>query len=253
MTGDMDPTMHLLLADSWDSLIPVVVFAIGVLFSVIQRAFQRSRRSDRSEPGGWEQRPEVLEEGAEVESGGRVLRRYVRPGPSTVAPPPLPTASSPWEQELERILQRRGPQAGQPGPPPLPTADVIETPEQQPYWETVRETLEHPIDHATSVEDLSARDLESAQTAPAPLSGAVESGERRVSGIDLEERVRRMMERVGGQVRHEIPVTATTVTAPKAQSPGPGVPWIGRLRNPVTARQAMLASFVLGRPKSLEA
>ena len=245
--------MHLLLADSWDSLIPVAVFAIGVLFSLIQRAFQRSRRSDRSEPGGWGQSPEVLEEGTEVESGGRVLRRYVRPGGSTLAPPPLPTASSPWEQELERILQRRGSQAAQPSPPVLPTAETITMPEPGPSWETVRNTLEHPIDHVTSVEGLSARDLESAPMDPMPLSTAVESGEQRVSTIDLEERIRRMMERVGGQVRHEVPVTATAATSSKGKSHRFQEAWTGSLRSPVTARQAMLASLVLGRPKSLEA
>ncbi len=245
--------MHLLLADSWDSLIPVAVFAIGVLFSLIQRAFQRSRRSDRSEPGEWGQSPEVLEEGTEVESGGRVLRRYVRPGTSTLAPPPLPTASSPWEQELERILQRSGSQATQPSPPVLPTAETIATPKPQPSWEPVRNTLEHPIDPVTSVEDLSARDLESAPAASMPLSTAVESGERRVSTVDLEERVRRMMERVGGQVRHVVPVTATAATSSKGKSPRVQEAWIGSLRSPVTARQAMLASLVLGRPKSLEA
>lgn len=245
--------MHLLLADSWDSLIPVAVFAIGVLFSLIQRAFQRSRRSDRSEPGGWEQSPEVLEEGSEVESGGRVLRRYVRPGGSTLAPPPLPTASSPWEQELERILQRRASQAAQPSPPVLPTAETVTMPEHGPSWETVRNTLEHPIDPVTSVEDLSARDLESAPAASMPLSTAVESGERRVSTVDLEERVRRMMERVGGQLRHVIPVTATAATSSKGKSSRVHEAWTGSLRSPVTARQAMLASLVLGRPKSLEA
>jgi len=245
--------MHLLLADSWDSLIPVVVFAIGVLFSLIQRALQRSRQSDRSEPGGWEQSPEVLEEGTKVESGGRVLRRYVRPGASTLAPPPSPTASSPWEQELERILQRRGSQGAQPAPPVLPTAETMAMPEPGPSWETVRNTLEHPIDPVTSVEDLSARDLESAPAASTPLSTAVESGERRVSTVDLEERVRRMMERVGGQVRHVIPVTPTAATSSKSKSPGVREAWTGSLRNPVTARQAMLASLVLGRPKSLEA
>lgn len=170
-----------------------------------------------------------------------------------MAPPPLPTASSPWEQELERILQRRGSQAAQPSPPVLPTAETITMPEPGPSWETVRNTLEHPIDHVTSVEDLSARDLESAPMDPMPLSTAVESGEQRVSTIDLEERVRRMMERVGGQVRHEVPVTATAATSSKGKSHRVQEAWTGSLRSPVTARQAMLASLVLGRPKSLEA
>lgn len=126
-------------------------------------------------------------------------------------------------------------------------------PEPGPSWETVRNTLEHPIEPVTSVEDLSARDLESAPTDPMPLSTAVEYGERRVSTIDLEERVRRMMERVGGQVRHVIPVAATAATSSKGKSSGVQEVWAGSLRNPVSARQAMLASLILGRPKSLEA
>ena len=244
--------LPLLLADSWDSLIPVVVFAIGLLVSLIQRAFQRSRRSDRSEPGGWEHKPEILKEGAEVESGARVLRRYVRPGTQTMAPPPLPTASSPWEQELERVLRRRVPQPETSMPFPIPPVEPVLAPEPEPTWERVKTSLEHPIDPTTSVEDLSARDLESVPVASASLSTAVESGEQRVSAIDLEERVRRMMDRVGGQVRHVIPVTATSATSSLGRAPGLSGTWIGGLRNPTTARQAMLASLVLGRPRSLE-
>lgn len=242
--------MNFLLADSWDSLTPVVVFGVGILFSLIQRAFQRSRRSDQSEPGGWDRSPEVLEEGAEVESGARVLRRYIRPVESTSAPPPLPRPNSHWEQELERVLQRRVPQPPAPVLPPVAPVPSIPVPE--PTWEPVRTTLEHPIDHTTSVEDLSARNLESAPATAAPLSTAVESGERLVSMIDLEQRVRSMMDRVGGQVRHLIPVTATVATSSVGRSTGVPDGWIAGLRNPTTARQAMLASLVLGRPRSLE-
>ena len=245
--------MSFLLADSWDSLIPVAVFAIGILFSLIQRAFQRSRRSDRSEPGGWDQSPEVLEEGAEVESGGRVLRRYVRPVESTTAPPPLPRSSGSWERELERVLQRRLPHPPPPVLPPVTSVEPLPIPDSDTNWKPVRITLEHPIDHTTSIEDLSARDLESLPIDPASLSSAVESGERIVATVDLEERVRRMMERVGGQVRHVIPVTATTATSSKARASGVPGGWIEGLRHPATARQAMLASLVLGRPRSLEA
>ena len=243
--------MNFLLADSWDSLIPVVVFGIGILLSLIQRAFQRSRRSDQSEPGGWDRNPEVLEEGTEVDSGARVLRRYVRPGGSTSAPPPLPRTNSPWEQELERVLQRRVPQPSPPVLPPMTPVQPVLEPE--PSWEPVRATLEHPIDQTASVEDLSARDLESAPTTVSSLSTAVESGGRLVSTIDIEERVRRMMDRVGGQVRHVIPVTATEATSSMGRPKGVPDGWIAGLRNPSTARQAMLASLVLGRPKSLEA
>ena len=246
-------TMALLLADSWDSLIPVVVFLFFLVVSLIQRAFQRSQRSDRSEPGGWDRQPEILEEGTEVESGARVLRRYVRPEDSTSAPPEYPRSSSPWEQELERVLQRRVPQAPPPILPPTPPVAAEPLPGSETTWEAVRTTLEHPLDHATSVDVLLMRNPESAPAPTSALSTAVESGERLVSTIDLQERVRSMMDRVGGQVRHVIPVTATAASSSRGRPTGASGTWITALRNPGTARQAMLASLVLGRPKSLEA
>lgn len=246
-------TLALLLADSWDSLIPVVVFVFFLVVSLIQRAFQRSQRSDRSEPGGWDQRPEILEEGTEVESGARVLRRYVRPQDSTSDPPAYPRSSSSWEQELERVLQRRVPQAAPPIVPPVAPVEPEPVPGPEPTWDPVRTTIEHPIDHTTSVDVLLMRNLESAPAPASPLSTAVESGERMVSTINLQERVRSMMDRVGGQVRHVIPVTATAAASSHGRPMGASGTWIAALRTPETARQAMLASLVLGRPKSLEA
>jgi hypothetical protein len=245
--------MDLLLAASWEPLIPVFVFVFFLLVSLIQRAFQRSQKSDRSESGGWDRSPEVLEEGTEVESGARVLRRYVRPGSTTDTSPAIPRSPSPWEQELEQVLHRRVPQTSPPILPPEPSPEYIPSVEPQPTWEPVRTTVEHPIDHNASVEVLLMRNLESASTTPSSLSTAVEDGERSVSTINLEERVRRMMDRVGGQVRHMVPVTATTATSAIGRSPMGQGGWVQGLRNPTTARQAMLASLVLGRPRSLEA
>jgi hypothetical protein len=62
------------------------------------------------------------------------------------------------------------------------------------------------------------RNLESASTPSSSLSTAVESGERSISSINLEERVRKMMDRVGGQVRHMVPVTATSATSSSVRS-----------------------------------
>jgi hypothetical protein len=244
--------MDLFLAASWEPLIPVFVFVFFLLVSLIQRALQRSQRSDRSEPGGWDRSPEVLEEGTEVESGARVLRRYVRPGSVMTTPPVMPRPSSPWEEELEQVLQRRVPQPTPPILPPVSSPETSTFPEPQPTWEPVRTTVEHPIDHNASVEVLLMRNLESASTPSSSLSTAVESGERSISSINLEERVRKMMDRVGGQVRHMVPVTATSATSSSVRSPAGQGGWVQGLRNPTTARQAMLASLVLGRPRSLE-
>jgi hypothetical protein len=227
--------MNSLFAAGWGPLIPFFVFFFFLTLSLLHTLYKRSQRGDRSEHGGWPSEP--MNEGDEV-TGGRVVGRYERP--TTPVPAPyFPTESrplSPWEAELERVLRREPPVAAPP-PPVLP----IPTPAPW-HPHTSRTSTE------TTVEELTAADLESATFAPEPRETFAAAATSPHGGFSLQDRVQGYLHSVAAQSRHPALTLAPVRTT---QTPELAA-FVAGLRTPASARQAILASFVLSPPKSLQ-
>lgn len=166
-----------------------------------------------------------------------VVRRYVRP--SEMPPPPLPPQNSSvppplsnWQREIERVL--RGETAV--APPPRPQSrPAYRAPSPEPYDETT--------------------ELESAPAPVMPLATMAESAanQRQADAMyeeaaSLQERVARRMQTVDAKVKHSVP-SAAPVTAAASEAAAVRS-W---LRQPDTARAALVAVAVFGPPRSMEA
>ena len=235
--------MKTFLAAAYSGFIPFLVFLFFILLSVLHSAYQRSRRSDQTDSGGWDRIPQPLDPGESVEGGGRVLGRYVRTEPVTSAlPPPRSDANSPWEREIERVLRRASqpvlPEPAQPtAPPPLPQPSPIPASAWIPPLAT------------TTVEQMEAAEPEQAAMPQVPLANLATAQTAFDHAARLQERVHDFLSRVDSRVDRAAPVVALTAHRPE---PSPELKaFVKGLRSPSTARQAILAAMVLAPPKAL--
>ena len=237
-----------LLAAGLGPWIPFIVFFVFITLSLLHVAWQRGRRSDRSDPEGWGGPARPLEEGEEVSGGTVVVRRYVRPGTASAPPPmpaPAPRPLTPWEAELEELLgggrtPTPAPTPAPPVPPVLPRASTesrpVPAPPPERRWES------------STVEDLLESSPESAPMPSAPLASLAQAENAYGSGATLQERVHEYLARADRKVER-----ATPVMPPGRKTRPPELDQlVAGLRRPATARQAILVSLVLGRPKGLE-
>jgi hypothetical protein len=167
-----------------------------------------------------------------------VIRRWVKPtAPS--APPPLPKTAGAWEQELERILR---------GEPANPAAPPVPVPAPPPPPRSRHGTFDHNQDS----------DLESAPAPSTPLATMSESAanQRRADaaydeGASLHQQVLQRMRSVDAQVsQHTAAATHPSTARQNTATESAAVrSW---LRQPDTARAAIVAAIVFGPPKALE-
>ncbi len=183
--------------------------------------------------------------------------RPQRPGGgSTSAPNPNQPLN--WEEELKRLLEGQPPLDSTAGtPPPPPPVIRRETPPPPPLPVSVaRESL--PTDHegkpsresaATPWQDVS---LDSQPQPARPLATLEQSTHAYQRAAQLQESVAARMQRVDEQTeKHGKPLAASRLTRQGSGSPDARAV-VALLRRPATARQALLASFVLAPPKALE-
>jgi len=174
------------------------------------------------------------------------------PRPSTTparpAVAPRPVATSDWEEQLRRLLAGEAPAAGPQTstPPPIrpvivheaqPTASARPVPPAQPVAKAVPPALAGP----------------SIGAADRPVEGQSPSLTESTTGVQrasyLHENVSQSLKRVEqvtGHHRGKVPtVHRQTLASESAQT-------IALFRRPSTARQAVIASMILGPPKALE-
>ncbi|MBI3853770.1 MAG: hypothetical protein HY298_26305 [Verrucomicrobia bacterium] len=164
---------------------------------------------------------------------------------------PRQTKSVSWEEELRRLLEGDAPAA--PPPPPVFVFEKKPAPAPPPR---VRPVVEHPSS-APARPLVTLTESSSASQRVEQLNKKVEThlghvgsmaeatfAFQKASGLDVA--VADRMSKVTGQ--H---VAQAAVVKHKTDSPEVAQV-VSLFRNPRTARQAMLASFILGPPKALE-
>jgi len=208
----------------FDSLIYIIIFlAFGAISNWLKRKQQ----------GGGDGSPET-EEIPPV-----VRRRQTSPTP----PPPPPSNPENWEEELRRLLG--GEPVIAPPPPLLPPPPVPPARPARPFAPApvMAEEME-PIQTATlrRAEERVQHALDERPFQPLPV--LAEATPAFVQASQLDERMSQQLREV---TRHAVGTTcvlrkATTPTAAEA---------LALVRNPRAIRSALVASIILGPPKSL--
>lgn len=219
-----------ILAESWESLIAfVVIMAISGIASWLKQ-----RKGGPPQP--W---------GDEEEGDTPPLRR--------TGPPPQPAEPEPvfdLERELRRMLGQE-PEA-QPPPPPVAQPDtpapvpplVVVSPASSRSGMPPRPGSGPPVLGPRSDRDLDALDAPTFELAPMTESAAARA---RAGAVDDAALAR--IEAARQRTEHAL----GTAARPDARRMSPEVAaLLASLRQPATARQAVLAAVVLGPPKALE-
>lgn len=221
---------------------PYLVLAI-VVISALSSWFQnRNKKKDQAEP--W---------------GGEDDENY-NPQRSSGANTPAsnPNQALNWEEELKRLLEGKPPldstagapppppvirRVPPPPPPPLPVSVSRESLPTEADWQTSRESAATPWQDAS---------LDSQPAPTKPLANLEQSTQAYQRAAQLHEAVATRMRQVDDQTeKHGKPLVASRVVRREQGSPDARAV-VALLRQPATARQALLASFVLAPPKALE-
>ncbi|MBI2924316.1 MAG: hypothetical protein HYY24_01275 [Verrucomicrobia bacterium] len=235
------PVAPILAAGDWTSIIALIVF---VLFSALANWMKKR--------GSLTDTLETLGEEEEHPSQRPPPRAAPRPAPPPLAanppsaPPPTPKALG-WEEELRRLLQGESAPAPPPPPviqvPPAPARPIPTTPPPKPV-------------HAP-------RPFVTPKPSPVlmPAAASEEEGPRH-SIAELREstaayqRASHIDQLAGHHLRHADQRTEQPAPAPPtAHRSAPAAEitqTVALLRHPRTARQAIVASMVIGPPKGLE-
>ena len=218
-----------------------VMLAIVVISAISSWLQSRNKKDGQAEPWGGEDDETY---------------RQQRTGSGTSSAP-NPNQPLNWEEELKRLLEGKPPldgTAGTPPPPPPPPPVIRRTPPPVPA-PVSRESQgidEESIASRESSSPWQDTSLDSLPEPNKPLATLGKSSHGYHQASQLHEAVAARMRHVDAQMeKHGKPLLAP-------------VPLIGRavnadaqavvtlLRRPATARQALLASFVLAPPKALE-
>ena len=215
--------------------IAVVVFVVAV---VISQAIAKGKKllQDTWTEDTWLPPKSPGDFGSDREPN--VIRRWEKPTVPS-APPPLPKSAGAWEQELESIL--RG-ETYRPAAPPIPVPAPPPPPRSRPV------TFDYNQDS----------DLESAPAPSAPLATMSESAanQRRADaaydeGASLHRQVLQRMRSVDAQVSQHT-AAATHPSTARQDTAAESAAVRNWLRQPDTARAAIVAAVVFGPPKALE-
>ncbi|MFM8471832.1 MAG: hypothetical protein ACKODH_18035 [Limisphaerales bacterium] len=176
-----------------------------------------------------------------------------RPG----GPAPAPNRNQPlnWEEELKRLLEGQPPLDSTAGTPPPPPPPIVRRAEPPPLPASVARESQgvdeesRPARESTSPWQGTTYDSLPAPTKP--LAHLQQNTQAYQRATQLHETIAAHLRRVDEQTeKHGQPLHAPT-PAPRAINPEARAV-VALLRRPGTARQALLASFVLAPPKALE-
>ena len=232
---------------SWDGALlaimdnPYLVLAI-VIISALSSWFQnRNKKKDQAEP--W---------GGEDDENYNPQRSS---GSSTSAPNPNQALN--WEEELKRLLEGKPPldSTASTPPPPMPPPIVRRVPPPPVPQKVSRESEgvdEESIASRESSSPWSNTSYDSLPEPTKPLAHLEHNTQAYQRATHLHETVAAHMRRVNEQTeKHGKPLVAARFAPRDAGSPDARAVVV-LLRQPATARQALLASFVLAPPKALE-
>jgi hypothetical protein len=213
-----------------------VVLAIVVISAVSSWLQKRNQKDGQAEPWGGEDDEAYRQQ--QQRSGG---------SPSA----PNPNQPLNWEEELKRLLEGKPPLDGTAGTPPPPPP-----PPPPPLPATVsRESEAVPEESLPSREGSSPRRDTSYDSLPAPTKPLVHLEQN----TQAYQRATQLHETVAAHLRrvHELTEKqGKPLAAPRSRrrddDSADARAVVALLRRPSTARQALLASFVLAPPKASE-
>lgn len=220
-----------------EGLESLLVFVVIVLLSALSNWLQHRKQRERAR-----QRP--------------ASPPPVRPAGHGEAPPPVDTPPPPpppvrdWEEELRRLLEGES-EVPPRAPPPPPPVIVRETPPPPPP--PVRPIAPVPAPAPTPPPLFrpapAPASLEQAEAPAFELAPLSESNQAYARAAQLSEQVAARIAQA--YVRTERPIAAGPVQRGGSVTPEVAA-LFAQLRHPRTARQAILASVVLGPPRGLE-
>lgn len=243
----MSAPFHTVGSPAFSGLLAVVdniwvMLAIVIISAISSWLQKRNQKNGQPEPwGGEDDSP-----------------RPQRPGGGN-ASAPNPSQPLNWEEELKRLLEGQPPLDSTAGTPPPPPPPIIrrQTPPPPPLPVSVARESQR-TDHegvpsresaATPWQDVS---LDSQPTPTKPLATLDHSTHAYQRAAHLHQAVAAHMQRVDDQTeKHGRPLAAPRLIRRDAGSADARAV-VALLRRPSTARQALLASFVLAPPKALE-
>lgn len=176
----------------------------------------------------------------------------------TGSSPPAPNPSQPlnWEEELKRLLEGKPPLDGTAGTPPPPPPVIRRVPSPPPLPEKVSRESEGVDEESLASRESSSpwqdTSLDSQPAPTKPLAHLEHTTQAYQRATHLHETVAAHLRRVDEQTeKHGKPLTAPRLLRRDTGSADARAV-VALLRRPSTARQALLASFVLAPPKALE-
>lgn len=216
---------------------PYVILAIVIISAITSWVQSRNKKDERAEPWG----------GEDDEN----YKPYQQPSGTSAPNQPLN-----WEEELKRLLEGKPPLDGTVGAPPPPPPPIIRRAEPPPLPEPVARESEGVDEESLASRESSSPWSDTAyDSLPEPtksLAHFEQSTQAQHRIAQFHETVAAHMHRVDAQVeKHGQPVHAPRPAARAINADVRAV--VGSLRRPATARQALIASFVLAPPKALEA
>lgn len=218
----------------WVMLAVVVISAIS--------SWLQSRNKKEEQPPPWGGEDDEAYQQQRTGSGGST--------------PPNPNQPLNWEEELKRLLEGKPPldgTVGTPPPPPPPPPIIRRTP--PPVPEPVSRESEGVDEESIASRESSSpwqdTSLDSLPEPNKPLATLGKSADAYQRATQLHETVAARMRQVGEQTeKHGKPLLAPVPMGCAINADAQTV--VTLLRQPATARQALIASFVLAPPKALE-
>lgn len=215
----------------------LVMLAVVVISAISSWLQKRNQKDGRAEP--W---------GGEDDETYRQQRTGSNPSTSN------PSQPLNWEEELKRLLEGKPPLDGTAGTPPPPPPAVRRVPPSLPAETVSRESEGIAEESIASREGSSPWQDTSYDSLPEPTKplATLEHSTQAYQRIaQFHENVAAHMHRVDAQVeKHGQPLRAPAHASRAINADARAV--VTLLRRPATARQALLASFVLAPPKALE-
>lgn len=215
---------------------PYVILAIVIISAISSWLQSRNKKAEQAEPWG----------GEDDEN----YKPYQQPAGTTAPNQPLN-----WEEELKRLLEGKPPldgTAGTPPPPPPIVRRVDPPPLPEPVARESELTPEESYPARESSSPWSDTAYDSLPEPTKPLATFEQSAQAHQRIAHFHETVAAHMHRVGAQVeKHGQPFRVPHPDQRTVNADARAV--VALLRRPATARQAVLATFVLSPPKALEA
>ena len=172
-------------------------------------------------------------------SSGRPDSMPQRPG----TPPRTSPGPSSWEEELRRLLEGESPTAPRPTRPPVVISQPPRTapPVAPPIVRPVLISSSRPVPAAAAPPPMPAK----IETSAGQLASLRESRQAYERASTLDVSVAQHIQGVPGQAVQATSVIRRPVSAEITQA-------VSLFKNAQTSRQAVLASIILGPPRSLE-